>query len=158
MTIDPLTTVAACEANASLVIEVERTDGEPLSAPVTVKLSGTAAKALPTSGDPARAVFSPLDPGHYEIALELAGDEASYEIMNTEPLQVDLAAAQQAALRIDIEGEDAWEVVQADTSHEDIEDEATPDDEEEDDEDDWEMTDADVPDDDAHADEAASEE
>lgn len=140
-TFDPVTW---CDTTASLVVEVERTDGEPLSAPVTVRLAGAASRTAATDGDPARAMFDALPAGRYTITLALAGDEAGFSIMNEGPLAVAVAEGEQTALRVDIEGDDAWELTEADTVHDETPDEG-PDDDAEDAEDDWEIIEAAVP-------------
>ena len=113
------TITASCPTGACLVVEVERTDGEPLSQPVAVKLTGPASREEATSGTPARATFRELPPGAYAIELALAGAEVEqgFEVVGEAPHRVELGPSEETALRIDVEGEDAWEVITAEAFH-----------------------------------------
>ncbi len=142
--------VLPCQRHtATLVVEVERRDGRPLSAPATVRLHGAEERAATISGAPARASFEALDPGAYTVDVELGGEEVEYGPVPDEPASVTLAANASTAVRIEVEGDDA-ELVTADFAH--LEDvvETTDGPDDADDEDEWEVTEAsldDTPDD-----------
>lgn len=82
-------TQAPCPLKGTLVVEVKRRDGQPLSQPADVSAQGPTPGNGPTVGTTDRITFPDRDKGEYTVTVTPKKDEADFEVKQISPAAPD---------------------------------------------------------------------
>ncbi len=96
--------VQPCVAKTcTLTVTVTRSDGQPLSTPVTVTVQGPQRKTAPTAGPGGVARFELGSFGTYRVSIAPAGDETTAKIAAPHPAEVKLTRGEAKSVAFSLE-------------------------------------------------------